>query len=85
MVTVGDGMVSVPFDPDAMSAIAEGANGKTFTAQTAGELKSVYSQIGRLVGYDTVTRELTAGFTGVGILLLMAAAGAALFWTQRIV
>jgi Ca-activated chloride channel family protein len=83
-VAVGDGLVSVPSDPDAMAAIAQGANGKTFTAQTAGELKSVYAQIGRLVGYDTVTRELTAGFTGVGIFLLMAAAGAALWWTQRI-
>jgi Ca-activated chloride channel family protein len=86
-VTVGDGFVTVPvpFDPQAMTEIAQGANGKTFSAQTAGELKSVYSQIGRLVGYDTVTRELTAGFTGVGIFLLMAAAGAALWWTQRIV
>jgi hypothetical protein len=38
-----------------------------------------------LVGFDTVTHELTAGFTGAAIVLLILAAGAALWWTQRIV
>jgi Ca-activated chloride channel family protein len=82
-VVVRGGTVNVPSDPSAMAAIAEATNGKTFTAQSASELRSVYSQIGRLVGYDTVTRELTAGFTGIGIALMVAAAAAGLWWTQR--
>jgi Ca-activated chloride channel homolog len=77
--------VAVPSDPAAMASIAQQTNGKTFTAETAGQLSSVYSQIGRLVGYDTVTHELTAGFTGAATVLLILAAGAALWWTQRLV
>ena len=83
-VTVRGTSLGVPSDPGAMAAVAEATNGKTFTAQSATELRSVYAQIGRLVGYDTVTRELTAGFTGVGIALMVAAAAAGLWWTQRI-
>jgi Ca-activated chloride channel homolog len=83
-VRVQGQVVAVPSDPSAMEDIAQQTNGKTFTAETGGQLNSVYSQIGRLVGYDTVTHELTAGFTGVGIVLLILAAGAALWWTQRI-
>jgi Ca-activated chloride channel family protein len=76
--------LAVPFDPAAMARIASDSGGKTFTAQSAGELQGVYSQIGRLVGFDTVTREMTAIFTGFGIAVLIVAAGAALWWTQRI-
>lgn len=83
-VTVLGRTVGVPSDPAAMADIAEATNGKTFTAQSGTELRSVYAQIGRLVGYDTVTRELTAGFTGVGIALMVAAAAVGLWWTQRI-
>jgi Ca-activated chloride channel family protein len=76
--------IAVPFDPAAMAQIAQDTGGKTFTAQSAGELQAVYAQIGRLVGYDTVTREITAGFTGAGIALLTIAAAAGIWWTQRI-
>lgn len=76
--------IAVPFDPAAMAQIAQDTGGKTFTAQSASELQGVYGQIGRLVGFDKVTREITAGFTGVGIVVLLLAAGAGLWWTQRI-
>jgi Ca-activated chloride channel family protein len=84
-ITIRDRLIAVPYDPDAMAEIAKATNGKTFTARNAGQLRSVYAQIGRLVGYDTVTRELTAGFTGAAMALLIAAAGAALWWMQRLV
>jgi Ca-activated chloride channel family protein len=76
--------IAVPYDPAAMARVAQDTGGKTFTAQSADELQGVYSQIGRLVGYDTVTREITAAFTGVGIAVLTIAAAAGLWWTQRI-
>jgi Ca-activated chloride channel family protein len=76
--------VSVPSDPAAMAQIAQGTNGKTFTAQSGRELGAVYSQIGHLVGFDTVTHELSVAFTGIGILFLVAAAASALWWMQRI-
>jgi Ca-activated chloride channel family protein len=77
--------IPVPSDPDAMAQIASDTNGKTFTASSATQLGSVYKQIGRLVGYDTVTKELAVPFTGVAIALLILSSAGALWWAQRMV
>ena len=76
--------VGVPSDPAAMAQIASDTGGKTFTAQTASELKSVYGQIGRAVGYDVHRHEITAWFTGFGLAMAMLAGLAALVWTERL-
>ncbi len=78
-------IISVPADPAAMAAIAEQTGGRSFTATTGGQLKSVYDQIGRAVGYDTREHELTVWFTGAALLMLVLACIAALVWTQRLV
>ena len=78
-------VVAVPADPQTMSQIASGSGGKSFTAVSANQLNSVYDQIRKSVGYDTVHRNLAAWFTGLGLVLLILTAGAALVWTQRIV
>jgi Ca-activated chloride channel family protein len=78
-------VVSVPADPQTMQQIASGSGGKSFTAVSASQLNSVYDQIRKSVGYDTVHRDLSAWFTGLGLVLLILTAGAALVWTQRIV
>jgi Ca-activated chloride channel family protein len=76
--------VPVPADPNTMAQIASQTGGQSFTASTAQQLKSVYNQIGRLVGYDVHHQEITAWFTGLALLLAMAAAVSALIWSQRI-
>jgi Ca-activated chloride channel family protein len=68
-----------------MQQIASGSGGKSFTAVSESQLNSVYEQIRRSVGYDLVHRDMTAWFTGLGLVLLILTAGAALVWTQRIV
>jgi Ca-activated chloride channel homolog len=75
----------VPYDPQAMAQIASESGGKTFTAETGSELGSIYDQIGRDVGFVTQTRELTAAFAGIALLMALLAAAAALRWTQRLV
>jgi Ca-activated chloride channel homolog len=77
--------IPVPSDPAAMAQIAADSGGQSFNAQTAGQLKSVYRQIGRTVGYDVHHHEITAWFTGIALAIAMLAAIAALIWTQRIV
>jgi Ca-activated chloride channel family protein len=76
--------VPVPADPQVMAEIASGSGGKSFTAASAGQLDSVYEQIRLSVGYTTQHRDLTAWFTGLGLLLMMLTAAAALVWTERI-
>ncbi|MFL6241139.1 MAG: VWA domain-containing protein [Actinomycetes bacterium] len=77
--------VPAPSDPDTMASIASQTGGKSFTAKTAGQLKSVYSQIQKSVGYEIKKREVTVWATGVALALALAAAAASLVWSQRIV
>ena len=84
-LALGGRTILVPSDPPAMAQIASDTGGRTFTAQSAGQLKSVYSQIGRVVGYDVHRHEITAWFTGIALAFAIAAAVTALIWTQRIV
>jgi Ca-activated chloride channel family protein len=76
---------SVPTDPATLKQIAETTSGKAFTAETAGQLGSVYDQIQKVVGFDTEQTEITAWFTGAGLLLASLAAVAALVWSQRMI
>ena len=82
-VTVQDRTVAVPADPTTMTRIADQTGGRSFNAESADELKSVYDQIGKAVGYDTRTHEVGVWFTVVGLVLAALAAAAALFWTER--
>jgi Ca-activated chloride channel family protein len=84
-VTLLGEVVPVPADPNAMSQIASATGGRTFTAQSADQLKSVYNEIGRVVGYNVQHRDISAWFIGIAIGLMVAAAGAALTWNQRLV
>jgi Ca-activated chloride channel family protein len=77
--------VAVPADPQAMKEIASGSGGKSFTAVNGSQLNSVYEQIRKSVGYDTVPRDMTDWFLGLGLVLLVLTSGAALVWSQRIV
>src|SRR5205823_11913452 len=74
----------VPADPSAMAMIADQSGGKTFSAQTANQLSSIYGQIAKTIGYDTRQHEITAWFTGLGLAVAGLAAIAALIWTQRL-
>jgi len=84
-ITVQGEVIPVPADPTAMAQIASASGGRTFTAQSADQLKSVYSEIGRVVGYNVQHRDITAWFIGAALVLMLAAAAAALTWNQRLV
>lgn len=78
-------IIPVPSDPASMAQIASTSGGQTFTASSESQLKSVYTQIGRVVGYDVHRRPIVAWFVGIALVIAMAAAVAALIWNQRLV
>ena len=84
-VTVRGEEVAVPIDPQTMAGIAQDSGGRSFTAESADQLGSIYTEIGRDVAYTVQTRDLTALFVGVGLLTAVLAAAGALRWTQRLV
>jgi Ca-activated chloride channel family protein len=73
-----DGSVrSEPVPPDraAMQQVAEVSGGKAFSATDAKALDAVYERLGSQVALKKVKREVTAGFAG-GALVLMLLGGA---------
>jgi Ca-activated chloride channel homolog len=83
-VTVQGRTVDVPADVETMDRIAAETGGRSFNAESATELKSVYEQLGEAVGYDTRTEEVGVWFTVVGLVLAALAAVAALLFTERL-
>ena len=85
MLELPDGRTqSVPPDPESLREIAEVSGGRAFTAEDAGSLEEVYEDLGSRIGTREETREITAGFAGVSVLLLAGALAAALRWRGRL-
>ncbi len=76
--------VLVPPDPQLMQQIARVSGGRTFNAQSAGEVSSIYGRLGSQLGSVTRQREVTYEFAIAGLLLLLAAAGASVRWSGRL-
>jgi Ca-activated chloride channel family protein len=84
-ITIEEQTIAVPADDAALQAIADGTGGQFFSATSGDQLRQVYSQIGKTVGFDVETREITATFVGFALVLLTLAAAASLFWSSRLV
>jgi Ca-activated chloride channel family protein len=66
----------VPPNRAEMRELSQTTGGQAYSAESAGELKDVYNDIGSSVGVGTVDREVTARFAGIAMLLAVAAAAA---------
>ncbi len=59
-----------------MARIAKISAGEAYTAESAGELKQVYQDIGSSVGKEKVDREVTSRYAGFGLgFAILAAIG----------
>jgi Ca-activated chloride channel family protein len=67
-----------PPDPATMRQIARITHARSFTADDAGKLRSIYKSLGSQLGSKTEKRELTVGFGLAGLVLLLGAAGTSL-------
>ncbi|HWH92526.1 MAG TPA: VWA domain-containing protein [Baekduia sp.] len=65
--------IAVPPDPETLKQIAELSGGRAFTSDDAGQLRSIYSELGSRLATKHEQHEVTAGFAGAGLLLLVAA------------
>jgi Ca-activated chloride channel family protein len=75
----------VPPDPQGMAEVAKASGGKSYTASDAGKLKDVYQRLGSLLGTRNEQREITAGFAGGGLALLLLGAALSLRWFGRLI
>ncbi len=76
--------LAVPPDPQLMAQIAQASGGRTFNAQTADELSSIYKSLGTKLGSIARRRDVTAAFAIGGVVLLTLAAAGATRWSGRL-
>lgn len=64
----------VPVDRVELQRVAKISGGQAYTAETAGELKEVYADIGSSVGKEKVDQEVTSRYAGFGLAFAILAA-----------
>lgn len=64
----------VPVDREELANVAKISGGKAYTAQSAGQLKEVYNDIGSSVGKDKVDKEVSSRYAGFGLAFALLAA-----------
>lgn len=77
--------VQVPVDASALEAIAEGTDGEFFTAASAEELRSVYSDINAEVTVVPIDRGVAVWFAAAALVLLLVASVTSMLRTGRVV
>lgn len=78
------GTETVPPDPTTLRRIAEISDGRTFAVGDASRLSAVYERLGTQLTRKKVPRQITAGFAGGGLALLVAGAMLSLLWFGRV-
>ena len=76
--------LAVPPDPQLMARIAQVSGGRSFNAQTADQLSSIYKQLGTRLGSVGRRRAVTAEFAIGGVILLVLAAAGSARWSGRL-
>lgn len=77
-------LIPVAPDPEALHRVAEVSGGQAFRAQDDAQLDSVYERLGSQLGTKEEKREITAGFAGGAVVLLLLAAALSLRWAGRL-
>ena len=83
-VMIGPASVQVPVDRESLRQIADATGGHFFEAADADQLRAVYDDIGRVVGYDQEAREVTDLAVGLALLVATLAAAGSLLWMGRL-
>ncbi|QKG19309.1 VWA domain-containing protein [Actinomadura verrucosospora] len=75
---------SVSVNKEALKTLATSTQGKAYEAADAGQLRDVYSNIGSSLGFKIEHRDVAARYTGIALLLALAAGGFSLAWFSRL-
>jgi Ca-activated chloride channel family protein len=76
--------VAVPPDPQLMQQIAQLSGGRSFDAQNADQLSSIYNQLAEHLGTVTRKREVTVELAIGGLAFLLAAGATSTRWSGRL-
>jgi Ca-activated chloride channel homolog len=74
----------VPVSPQQLAEIASTSGGHAYTAANSADARAVYSHLAKQLGHKQVADELTYGFAGGALALLLVGGGLSLFWFGRL-
>lgn len=77
-------LIPVQVDREALREIAEETGGTYKSAESAGQGREVFADLGSQIGYTTQPQEVTTWFVGAGLILAFIATGLALLWSNRL-
>ncbi|WP_062348696.1 VWA domain-containing protein [Herbidospora yilanensis] len=83
-VAIDGRSVQVPVNKQTLQSLADGTNGRAYTAESGDELREVYAQIGTSLGYRVVHQEITQRFIIGAVVAGLLVAGSALVLGTRI-
>lgn len=76
--------VAVPPDPQLMQQIARTSHGRSFSAQDADGLISIYKGLGTQLGSKSQQTDITVAFAAAALALLLVAGVGSLRWSGRL-
>jgi Ca-activated chloride channel family protein len=75
----------VPVSPQELAQIATSSGGRAYTAADSVKASAIYAHLATELGHKKVKREITAGFAGGGLVLLLFGSALSLRWFGRLV
>jgi Ca-activated chloride channel homolog len=77
--------VPVPVSRQQLAEIAMASHGRVFQASDTAGVSAAYQRLAARLGHKQVKQEITAGFAGGGLVLLLIGSAMSLFWFGRLV
>ncbi|HET8678967.1 MAG TPA: hypothetical protein VFM39_02525, partial [bacterium] len=77
-------MVLVPFDASGLQRIAQITDGRYFSSTTEEELRRVYQQLGRIIGWERTRMEISFLLVGAAAVVMLTGGALSLLWFRRV-
>ncbi len=84
VMRIDNQMVLVPFDSSGLERIAQISDGKYFGSAGDEELRRIYRQLGRVIGWERTRTEVSFLLVGVAGLVITAGGALSLAWFRRV-
>ncbi|MDQ7842998.1 MAG: VWA domain-containing protein [Armatimonadota bacterium] len=84
VMTVDNQLVLVPFDATLLSQVSQATGGRYFEITQREELRRIYRQLGRAMGWERRRTEVTSFLAGAAGILMMVGALFSMIWFRRV-
>lgn len=84
VMTVDGQLVLVPFDPTLLQRITQMTGGEYYHISSSQELRRVYKQLGRVIGWERRRTEITSVLAGGAGVFMLGGGMFSLLWFRRV-